>query len=297
MDPCGVGRRRRRVYGDWPRFPDAARDAMDVASKPLRAVPRLRGPDAAGSISPEPSVKSFPSRTIHAPGTGSASAVAWLVAVLLIPPAIAEAQGQLPPLGGSPDLPIAVEAFPLTREDLASRAEVIVHGTVESISIVRDVTNRFDERSFTAILLVDRVERGEGVAPGDRLTIEYWRRQPLVEGASESVGGYSPLPWQGGETWVFARRDVEDPSRLTPLLPNGWSPDEERPSDPQGIYGGTLALTRDDRTASLLPWAIATFVAAAAVGVASTKAGPQSRGAMLLLAAGLVVAGAALMFW
>ena len=234
---------------------------------------------------------------LQAPSSGFAGVVAWLAAILLVSPATAVAQGQLPPLGGSPDLPIAVEAFPLTREDLASRAEVIVHGTVESISIVRDVTNRFDERSFTAILLVDRVERGEGVAPGDRLTIEYWRRQPLVEGASESVGGYSPLPWQGGEAWVFARRDVEDPSRLTPLLPNGWSPDEERPSDPQGIYGGTLALTRDDRTASLLPWAIATFVAAAAVGVASTKAGPQSRSAMLLLAAGLVVAGAALMFW
>lgn len=206
-------------------------------------------------------------------------------------------QGSLPPLAGSPDLPMAIEAFPLSREGLAARAEIIVHGTVESISIVRDVTNRFDERSFTATLLVDRVERGEGVSPGDRLTIEYWRRQPLVEVASDSVGGHAPIPWQGDQAWVFARRDADDPNRFTPLLPNGWNPDEARPMDAQGTFGGVLIMTRDGRTASLLPWAIATFLAAVAVGFASIKAGPQSRGAVLLLAAGLVVAGAALLIW
>ncbi len=235
--------------------------------------------------------------TSPAASTGLAGVLAWIALLSTTAWALAAPQGELPPLGGSPDLPIAVEAFPLTREALAERAEVIVHGTVESISIVRDVTNRFDERSFSAIVLVDRVERGEGIAPGDRLTIEYWRRQPLVESASDSVGGYSPLPWKDSEAWVFARRVVEDPARLTPLLPNGWAPDEERPADPQGVYGGDLTLTRDDRTASLLPWAIVCFVGGGVIGAAATKAGPQSRGAMLLLAAGLAVAGAAMMFW
>ena len=172
-----------------------------------------------------------------------------------------------------------------------------MHGTVESISIVRDVTNRFDERSFTAVLLVDRVERGEGIAPGDRLTIEYWRRQPLVDVVSDSVGGYVPLPWKGDSAWLFARREVDETSRLIPLLPNGWIPDDERPLDSDGLHCGTLVLTRDDRTASLLPWAIVCFVGGGVIGAAATKAGPQSRGAMLLLAAGLAVAGAAMMFW
>lgn len=216
---------------------------------------------------------------------------------LLLSSSAAVAQGELPPLGGSPSLPVAAEAFPLTREDLASRAELIVHGTVESISIVRDVTNQFDERSFTAVLLVDRVERGDGLAPGIRLNVEYWRRHPLVELASESVGGYSPLPWQGSQAWLFARRDVDDPTRVVPLLPNGWVPDDDRPIDPDGTYGGTLVMTRDERTRSLLPWAIPLFAAAGAVMAASLKAGPQSRGAMLLLAAGLAVAAAALTLW
>jgi hypothetical protein len=195
----------------------------------------------------------------------------------------ASPQGPLPPLGGSPDLPIATEAFPLTREDLASRAEVIVHGTVESISIARDVTNRFDERSFTAILLVDRVERGDGVEPGDRVAIEYC--------------GYAPLPWQGETAWVFARRDVENPERLIPLLPNGWAPDADRPMDPEGTFGGRLEAVRDDRTASLLPWSVVAIAASVVMGLASMKAGPQTRGAMLLLAAGLLSAGVALAFW
>ncbi len=273
------------------------RDTRDFEAGPIRAGLRLRGPNAAGSIPSDPSVTVSSARTLRPRSTGFAGVVAWLGLLVTASPVNAAPQGPLPPLGGSSDLPIAIEAFPLTREDLASRAEVIVHGTVESISIVRDVTNLFDERSFTAILLVDRVERGEGVAPGDRLTIEYWRRQPLVEGASGSVGGYAPLPWQGGEAWVFARRDVEDPSQFIPLLPNGWTPDEDRFMDPQGLYGGTLVLTRDDRTASLLPWAIACFVGGCVVGLASMKAGPQSRSAMLLLAAGMATAGVAMIFW
>lgn len=219
------------------------------------------------------------------------------IALVAIAATAAVSIAEPPPLAGSANRPIAVEAFPLTREDLASRAEVIVHGTVESIAVERDLNNLFDERSFTAILLVDRVERGEGIAPGDRLSVEYWRRQPLAEGASDSVGGYWPLPWKGDETWVFARRDVENPSRLTPLLPNGWEPDETRASDPDGLYGGTLGMVRDDRTASLLPWAIAAFAGAGLVAIVSLKAGPQSRGAMLLLAAGLAAAGAALAMW
>ncbi|MGA1057707.1 MAG: hypothetical protein ACO3Y3_08420 [Phycisphaerales bacterium] len=239
----------------------------------------------------------LPSRTGSLGTTGLAGAVAWIAMLLAASSAPASPQGPLPPLGGSPELPIATEAFPLTREDLASRAEVIVHGTVESISIVRDVTNRFDERSFTAILLVDRVERGDGVAPGDRVAIEYWRRQPLVEGASDSVGGYAPLPWQGETAWVFARGDVENPERLIPLLPNGWAPDADRPMDPEGTFGGRLDAVRDERTASLLPWSAVAIAASVVIGIASMKAGPQSRGAMLLLAAGLMAAGVALAFW
>ena len=242
-------------------------------------------------------MKTTSAPTSPAASTGLAGVLAWMALLSTTAWALAAPQGELPPLGGSPDLPIAVEAFPLSREALAERAEVIVHGTVESISIVRDVTNRFDERSFTAVLLVDRVERGEGIAPGDRLTIEYWRRQPLVDVVSDSVGGYVPLPWKGDSAWLFARREVDETSRLIPLLPNGWIPDDERQLDSDGLHGGTLVLTRDDRTASLLPWAIVCFVGGGVIGAAATKAGPQSRGAMLLLAAGLAVAGAAMMFW
>jgi hypothetical protein len=220
-----------------------------------------------------------------------------IAGAMLLPSEATTAQAPLPPLGGAPGLPVATEAYPLTREDLAARAEVIVHGTVESISIVRDVTNQFDERSFSAMLLVDRVERGEGIAPGDRVTVEYWRRRPLAEGVRDAVGGYAPLPWQGDSAWVFARRDAENSGPLMPLLPNGWVPDEERASDPDGIFGGSILLVRDERTTSLLPWSLVLLAASVLVFLASVKAGPQSRGAMLLLAAGLVVAGAALAFW
>jgi hypothetical protein len=206
-------------------------------------------------------------------------------------------QGALPPLAGTPGRPISNEAFPLSQEDLAARAEVIVHGTIESISIVRDVTNLFDERSFTAVLRVDRVERGEGIAPGDRLRVEYWRRQPLVASASESVGGYAPLPWKDTTVWLFARRETEGAGNLAPLLPNGWVPDEDRAADPEGLLGGEIVAVRDNRTVSLLPWSFVPLVASAVLGLAAIKAGPQSRGPMLLLAAGLAAAGLALAVW
>ncbi|MGA1393537.1 MAG: hypothetical protein ACO38W_10310, partial [Phycisphaerales bacterium] len=71
----------------------------------------------------------------------------------------------------------------------------------------------------------------------------------------------------------------------------------ERASDPDGIFGGSILLVRDERTTSLLPWSLVLLAASVLVFLASVKAGPQRRGAMLLLAAGLVVAGAALAFW
>ncbi len=229
--------------------------------------------------------------------TAFAGVMASVAPILLVAATTTASQSPLPPLGGSSDLPVASEAFPLTQEDLASRAAVIVHGTVESITIVRDVTNFFDERSFTAVLLVDRVERGEGLSPGDRVNVEYWRRQPLVEGSSGSVGGYAPLPWEGSTAWLFARRDTEAPGALAPLLPNGWVPDDDRGADPEGTYGGRIDAVRDHRTPSLLPLSFAAFGASAIMGLVATRAGPQSRPAMLLLAAGLLAAGAALAFW
>jgi hypothetical protein len=275
------------ILGGRLRWWSPARAARDRLRRSLTAVPILA----------EPSVTVLSPRSRSVASTGVAGVVACLVAMTATSSAFPQRQAPLPPLAGSPDLPRPTEAIPLTPESLASRAEVIVHGTVESISIVRDVTNLFDERSFTAILVVDRVERGEGLAPGDRLTIDYWRRRPLVADASDSVGGYAPIPWQGGSAWVFARRDAEAPERLTPLLPNGWIPDEDRDADPEGTYGGIIEEVRDNRIASLFPWSLVAFAGAATVGVASLKAGPQSRGPMLLLALGMAVAGAALAFW
>ncbi|MFM1890131.1 MAG: hypothetical protein RLZZ565_888, partial [Planctomycetota bacterium] len=62
-------------------------------------------------------------------------------------------------------------------------------------------------------------------------------------------------------------------------------------------FGGRLEAVRDDRTASLLPWSVVAIAASVVMGLASMKAGPQTRGAMLLLAAGLLAAGVALAFW
>lgn len=195
------------------------------------------------------------------------------------------------------ELVLGVQSPSLRREELAGRAEYILHGTVESISIIRDLSNRFDEWSYSAVYRIDRVEQGIDVAPEERVTVEYWWRRPMEDASRDAVDGFGPLPRVGTTAWLFARRAPENPEVLVPILPNGWEPDEPTTADPERLYGGTLIQTRDVRTTSLAPLGWAVVVMAVGIAVASGKFGPQNRPAVLLLAIGVAVAGAALVIW
>lgn len=202
-----------------------------------------------------------------------------------------------PVVAAADEYRLGIETPPMTREELAGRAEYILHGTVESISVIRDLSNRFDEWSYSAVYRIDRVEQGFDLAPEDRVTVEYWWRRPLGDESRDAVDGFGPLPYVGTTGWLFARRAPENPEVLVPILPNGWEPDEPTAADPELLYGGTLIQTRDVRTTSLAPLGWAVIVMAVGIAVASMRVGPQNRPAVLLLAIGVAVAGAALVIW
>lgn len=191
--------------------------------------------------------------------------------------------------GIAAQVPPMAEASPLSNEELAARATIVVHGTVESIDIERVLNNLYDDRSYEAVLLLDRVERGEELEPGDRVRVRYWRRAALDPSAASSVAGFLPLPQVGTEAWLFATSN--DDGTQTPILPNGWNPDVDVPVDPTGLYGGRESSLRDQRTASLVPWAVAMLALSAVVGAFSVRAGPQHRAAVILVAAGIAVSG------
>ena len=196
----------------------------------------------------------------------------------------------LAPAGGQSQM---VEAPPLSNEALADRANVIVHGRVESIAVERVLSNLFDDRSYVATFVVDRVEQGLALEPGARLEVRYWRRAAFDESAADSVAGFLPLPSVGAESWLFAT-EGED-GVFAPVMPNGWQLDSEPTVDPTGLYGGTETFVRDQRTGSMTPWAIGMFAASLAIGAAALRVGPQSRPAVLLVAAGVAFSGVILL--
>ena len=192
-------------------------------------------------------------------------------------------------------MPMA-EAPPLSNEELAARADVVVHGVVESIVIERVLSNLFDDRSYLATFRIDRVERGEDLEDGSRIEVRYWRRDALDDSVLTSVAGFTSLPSVGETAWLFANRDEAD-GTLVPVMPNGWRPDEERPPDPTGLYGGVERVVRDQRTGSMTPLAFGLLAIAAGIGAGALRAGPQTRPAVLLLAAGVAISGVILLVW
>jgi len=216
------------------------------------------------------------------------AAIAVVLGGVVVPSVSNEVVASPPPLR-------MTEAAALPNEELASRADVVVHGTIESIAIERGLSNLFDDRTYTATLVVDRVERGEDVESGSRLEVRYWRRDALDESVTDSVAGYMPLPTVGASTWLFA--SPEEDGTYTPVMPNGWNPDIDAAPDPTGLYGGTVTVVRDQRTGSLTPLAIGLLAAAAGIGAASLRVGPQSRSAVLLVAGGIAVSGLILLIW
>lgn len=183
----------------------------------------------------------------------------------------------------------------LPNEELARRAEVVVHGTVEALDIERVLSNLFDDRTYTAEFVVDRVELGAELEPGSRIEVRYWRRDALATSVTDSVAGYMPLPAVGTSSWLFAT--ANDDGTYTPVMPNGWSPDVEIAPDPTGLYGGKESVVRDQRTGSMTPWAIGMLAVSVAIGVVALRIGPQSRPAVLLVAAGVALSGVILLVW
>jgi hypothetical protein len=112
---------------------------------------------------------------------------------------------------------------------------------------------------------------------------------------TDSVAGYMPLPEVGAASWLFASRGDDDD--YAPIMPNGWNPDVETGPDPTGLYGGTETIVRDQRTGSMTPWAIGMLAVSVLVALTSLRAGPQSRAAMLLVAAGVALSGVILLVW
>ena len=193
--------------------------------------------------------------------------------------------------------PTGSESGVLSAEELAGKADAIVHGTLQSIEVDQLLTDGYDEWNYRGVFQVDRVESGEGISVGDRLPVLYWRRS-VRDGASPHVfPGYWPLPRVGESAWLFANRTRDFGGELTPLIPNGWVPDDAASADPSSLYGGELVLTIDNRSASVLPFSFGLFAAGGLTLLLSVRLQPISRPPAVMLAGGLFLAGSVLLLW
>jgi hypothetical protein len=192
---------------------------------------------------------------------------------------------------------LPVSAGPMSQEDLASRAEVIVYGRIEAIEIEREITDRFDERGFRARFVIDRIETSEALSVGQEVRVDYWYREDLSATGGSTSTGYWPLPHVGDMAWLFARAAPENPEILNPLMPNGWVPDQVRPADEFRRFGGVVVVEIDRRRAPLWPFGIALVVAALPPAAWSLRPTSQSKGPLRLLSLGLLFTGVVMLFW
>jgi len=123
-------------------------------------------------------------------------------------------------LVGASILPAAVT--PKGPEELAASATDVVVGKVTGLEIKEEPgQSGYVDLALYYTLAVARVEKGEGIKPGDRVVVRAWkwkeRKRPFV-----GDDGHRPLPAVGQEVRAYLRgRSVEHPNGFAPPGPVG----------------------------------------------------------------------------
>jgi hypothetical protein len=110
-----------------------------------------------------------------------------------------------------------------TPEQLLKNADVIVVGTVQEIHAQRTTDELWDRQTGTVLFLVEQVEKGDKIGPGDQMNIGFWTTDwvgPEGKQPPHGNGHYLPKPDPAAKVRVFVQ--IKEDGSYEALLPNGF---------------------------------------------------------------------------
>ena len=108
-------------------------------------------------------------------------------------------------------------------EELRNDADIIVVGTVQEIHAQRTTDELWDDQVGKVLFLVEKLEKGRGVRPGDQLKIGFWTKHwvgPSADTPPYGSGHHVPKPDPKAKIRVFI--EIKDDGSYEVLLPNGF---------------------------------------------------------------------------
>lgn len=126
----------------------------------------------------------------------------------------------------APTAPVVeVPDAPLTRL-LAAPVDIVGH----VVDVVRTHERGDDRNLWSFTVEIERVVRGDGLEPGQRIALTAWTRAPRGQleslGHRAAFGGTNGLPRNGDRVRVHAEPKGEAQETFEVLLPNGFQPAE-----------------------------------------------------------------------
>jgi hypothetical protein len=112
-----------------------------------------------------------------------------------------------------------------TPEQLQKNADLIVVGTVQEIHAQRTTDELWDRQTGTVLFLVEQVEKGDKIGPGDQMNIGFWTTDwvgPEGQQPPHGNGHYLPKPDPKAKVRVFVQ--IKEGGSYEAALPNGFAP-------------------------------------------------------------------------
>lgn len=106
------------------------------------------------------------------------------------------------------DSTVRAEKAPSGVAELTAAAALIVTGTVEVIQADRSLELPWEYLRYHALVKIAAVEKGDALAPGDRVGCRYWTRDWLRSATPPlTTNGHWPLPRSGQRVRVYLVAD------------------------------------------------------------------------------------------
>lgn len=112
-----------------------------------------------------------------------------------------------------------------TPEQLQKRSDLIVVGTVQEIQARRTTDELWDDQTGVVLFLVEKVDKGEKIAPGDQLKIAFWTKRWVgpKDANTPTYGSGHRLPKADPKAKVRVFVEIKEDGSYHALLPNGFN--------------------------------------------------------------------------